>query len=79
MKLSWHFIIYNVFPDITNDCLQESLSLQRIKTLPEVSEMKILINDNVYVFNFPTDWNQFLWQDISSVSLISDDIKCLRN
>lgn len=50
---SKRLIISNVFPDISNDCLQEALNFLGIKTLSKVTEIKVSIDDNAYkVFSF---------------------------
>lgn len=53
MQPSKRLLISNVFPDISNDCLQEALTFLGIKTLSKITEMKVSVDDNNYkVYSF---------------------------
>lgn len=90
MQPSKRLLISNVFPDITNECLQEALNFLGIKTLSKVTEMKVSVDDSEYkVYSFrrqvyisdetkevPPSLQIDYDEEVFRIFLTIDEIKC---
>lgn len=53
---SKRLLISIVFPDISNACAQEAFDFLNIKTLSEITEVKVNINDDAYqIYSFHSE------------------------